>query len=193
MTPRRSSSAAKVEPEVAPEASVDIASQEIETEPAVQVLGHVDATPDMQEPEAKRLVMDHNPYKFLGWNKIAAQCRVRVFAGRRAATALVPDMVVIITQFADDPDATVTNNFAQLATLLLPELMPKPELEYRKHIVWIEHCEDHDTFDAVTFQAYDNHGPYYARNKWGTGYSGLYWHRITRSEVADLLGGGVRL
>jgi hypothetical protein len=163
-------------------------------EPAGDKGGRGDVPPGESNPDSSRvmrLVMDHKPYEFLGFGRTKSKCRVRVFAGRRAPGAQAPPMVVVVTELEDNPGTSVTLGFGVIATLMLPELVPDPEL--RSHIIWLEHSAKFDTFDAVTFSAYDKHGPFYQRNKWGSGFSGGYWHRLSRAHVEELIGEAVQL
>jgi hypothetical protein len=147
--------------------------------------------------KAKRLVMDHNPYWYSGYGaENSAKCRVRVFAAPRKEGDPAPEMVVIVTELPDNPGTSVTNAMPQIATLLLPELIPNPD--YRRFVSFVEHYPANetgkqDTFDAVGFAAYDKFGPYWARNLWGSGFSGTYWHRIARGELTVMLGAEVEL
>jgi hypothetical protein len=99
--------------------------------------------------------------------------------------------VVIISETGHG--TSVSNAIDQIASLLLPTLVPHPSVCYR--VRWIEHYPHElegrgDTFDNVAFCAYDAHGAYYARNDWGTCFSGPRWSRITKADVKALIGGG---
>jgi hypothetical protein len=97
-------------------------------------------------------------------------------------------MIVILSDM--NVGVSVTNAADTIATEILPMLVPYPEL--RGHVLWIEHYADADErFALVSFTAYDANGPYHARNRWKSGYSGTQWRHITKSQVEELIGGKV--
>lgn len=155
-------------------------------------------------------------HDYKGYGTHPSQCRVRVFAdphniGRLIKLAAVASesqdvaaespniseidpasrMIVLITEMG--VGTSVTNAAETIASEVLPMLVPYPEL--RGHVTFIEHwpeskgCDEH--FDFLSFATYDAHGPYFARNKWKSGYSTPQWRRTTKREVEELIGGEV--
>lgn len=147
-----------------------------------------DPQPEPRSSGDKQLVLDLNPYEFKAWGKTPERCRVRAWM-RKPREDRARDYVALITQLPGEQ--IVTNLMPQIATEVLPMIVRNPEDRLR--VAWVEHWPrpSGDTFDLVLFMAFAPQAPIV--NRWGLGFAGPYWHRISRETFFNMIGEEVQL
>jgi hypothetical protein len=127
-------------------------------------------------PPPPRTMICDTRFHFLGYGIHRSFCRMRVFANGR-------DIIVVLTQEDANEGTSVTNAVEQIASEMLPYLITHPSK--RDIITWIEHYEEHETFDRVTFEKFVERPT--ATTPFGH-FSGPKWQRMQREELEQLVG-----
>ena len=136
----------------------------------------------------------HYTHRYRGIWRDGARCRIEVYQPEPGDAARRP--VIVCTELADNDNTSVTNVAEQLAAEVIarhfPHLLDAPAAGAQP-VVWLEHYPAGglwrgDAYDAVTFTPWRvrvEHLGGVVRRRLGE----PDWRRLSRAQVAALLGG----